>query len=90
MKNVISTFILLLSTVTSKCQIYPLNTFFEDVPDYSYMKDLDNILSQYEGTYKANYNGNEVILYITKEEKNLLTILMAKKIMRIYFTSNTL
>lgn len=50
-------------------QIYPLNTFYEDVPNYSYMKDLNNYLTPYVGTYKATYQGNEITLYITKEDK---------------------
>ena len=52
-------------------QIYPLNTYYEDVPNYSYMKDLNNYLPQYVGTYKATYQGNEITLFITKEDMHL-------------------
>ena|SRR6218665_1577926 len=71
MKKIISIFALILSIISCKAQIYPLNTFFENVPNYSYMKDLDNVLSPYVGIYKATYNGNETTLYITKEDKML-------------------
>ena len=57
--------------MTCKAQTYPLNTFFKNVPENSYMKDLDNLLPPYVGTYKATYQGNEITLYITKEDKKL-------------------
>src|SRR6218665_3237492 len=69
MKKIILIFALILGIAACKAQTYPLNTFFEDVPEYSYMKDLDNVLSPYVGIYKATYNGNETTLYITKEDK---------------------
>ncbi|MDP9956653.1 hypothetical protein J2X97_002312 [Epilithonimonas hungarica] len=62
-----------------KAQTYPLNTYYGDVPEYSYMKDLDNVLSPYVGIYKATYNGNETTLYITKEEKMLKVNSLNKK-----------
>ncbi len=65
-------FALFISLITCKAQIYPLNTFFEDVPNYSYIKDLDNLLPQYVGTYKATFQGNEITLFITKEDKMLI------------------
>ena len=53
-------------------QIYPLNTYYKDVVNYSYMKDLNNYLSLYVGTYKTIYMGDEITLYITKEDKMLI------------------
>lgn len=50
-------------------QIYPLNTDYEEISQNSYLKDLDNELQPYVGTYKTSFNGNEVTLYITKLEK---------------------
>ena len=89
MKKIISLSILLLSIVACKAQTYPLNTFFENVPDYSYMKDLDNLLSPYVGTYKTSYQGKEVTLYITKED-HLLHDRISKKfykdVLRIKYT----
>ncbi len=52
-------------------QTYPLDTDYEDVPALSYIKDLNNELNQFTGIYKANYQGNEITLYITKVEHML-------------------
>ncbi|MDR2236634.1 MAG: hypothetical protein LBE92_10960 [Chryseobacterium sp.] len=52
-------------------QIYPLNTDYENIPAYSYIKDVNNYLSPFTGIYKAYYQGNEVTLYITKAEHKL-------------------
>lgn len=46
----------------------PLNTLMDDIPQGAYVKDLNNELNPYIGVYKANYQGNEITLYITKEE----------------------
>ncbi|WP_027378419.1 DUF6705 family protein [Chryseobacterium daeguense] len=73
MKKIISLFAITLSLITCKAQqTYPLNTFFEDVPNLSYMKDLNNDLPPYVGIYKATYEGNEVTLYISKEDHLLI------------------
>jgi hypothetical protein len=52
-------------------QTYPLNTFYKNVPDYAYMKDLNNYLPPYVGTYKTTYDGKEITLFITKEDMHL-------------------
>ncbi|KMQ68190.1 hypothetical protein ACM39_10100 [Chryseobacterium sp. FH2] len=44
----------------------------KDIPSNAHVKDLDNELSQYVGTYKANFQGSEIILYITKTEDKLM------------------
>src|SRR5690606_2478709 len=49
-------------------QIMPLNTPFESITANMYLKDLNNELSPYVGIYKSSYQGNEIILHITKEE----------------------
>ncbi len=72
MKNILSILTFAVCLVNCKAQqVYPLNTFFEDAPNYAYMKDLDNLLPPYVGTYKANYQGNEITLNITKENMYL-------------------
>lgn len=73
MKKILSILALITSMIACKAQqqIYPLNTYYEDVPNYSYMKDLNNYLPQYVGTYKATYQGNEITLFITKEDMHL-------------------
>ncbi|WP_284462468.1 DUF6705 family protein [Chryseobacterium sp.] len=57
--------------VSCKAQQYPLNTDYEEVPNYSYLKDLDNELDAYVGNYKATFQGKEIILFITKQENKL-------------------
>ncbi|WP_294308144.1 hypothetical protein [uncultured Chryseobacterium sp.] len=53
--------------ISCKGQQYPLNTNYEEVPNNSYLKDTNNELNPYIGTYKANFEGNEITLYVTKE-----------------------
>ena len=74
MKNTITLITLTTSLIACKAQqqIYPLNTYYEDVPNYSYMKDLNNYLPQYIGTYKTTYQGNEITLYITQNNMELI------------------
>lgn len=74
MKNIITLLILMASLIACRAQqqTYPLNTYYEDVPNYSYMKDFDNRLPTYIGTYKATYQGNEITLYITKNDMELI------------------
>lgn len=57
--------------VSCKGQTLPLNTFFQNVPQGAYLKDLNNELNPYTGVYKSNFEGNEITLYITKQENKL-------------------
>ena len=59
---------ILMSFIHCKAQTYPLNTDYENIPSYSYIKDLNDELDQFTGVYKATYQGNETTLYITKVE----------------------
>lgn len=58
---------LIINTISCKAQQVPLNTNIEDIPVNGYVKDFDNELDPYVGTYKAIYEGNEITLLITKE-----------------------
>ncbi|WP_419868301.1 DUF6705 family protein [Chryseobacterium sp. CT-SW4] len=90
MKTIFPLFALMLSLITFKAQqVYQLNTFFDDVPDYSYMKDLNNELSLYVGNYKAIYEGNEITLFITKEDKRFNELLDKKYYMDILIVKYT-
>ena len=62
---------ILINLVSCKAQILPLNTFMENIPANAHVKDLNNELTPYIGTYKASYQGNEIVLYITKVEDKL-------------------
>lgn len=62
---------ILTNFIQCKAQTFPLDTDYESIPAYSYIKDLNNELNQFTGIYKANYQGNEVTLYISKVEHTL-------------------
>ncbi|MFY7814721.1 MAG: DUF6705 family protein [Chryseobacterium taeanense] len=65
-------FLLITNFISCKAQqVYPLNADYEEIPQNSYLKDLNNELTPYVGVYKANFNGKETTLYITKQEQKL-------------------
>ena len=57
--------------VSSRGQTLPLNTILRNIPQDSYVKDLNHELDPYIGIYKSNFEGNEITLYITKQENKL-------------------
>jgi hypothetical protein len=65
MKNIIL-ILLILFTFSCKSQTYPLRTY-TDVPDNSYLKDINNELNDYTGTWKATWNNKTIFIYISKE-----------------------
>ncbi|WP_185207092.1 DUF6705 family protein [Chryseobacterium sp. C3] len=70
MKSVL--FLITFAVVSCKSQqILPMNTALDDIPNNALVKDLNNELNPYIGIYKANFEGNEITLYITKEENKL-------------------
>ncbi|SMP19197.1 DUF6705 family protein [Chryseobacterium profundimaris] len=71
MKKLLSILLMTFLIVSSKGQTLPLNTNYEEVPNNAYLKDLNNELAPYVGVYKSNFEGNEITLYITKQENKL-------------------
>ncbi len=70
MKSVL--FLIIFAVVSCKSQqILPMNTALDDIPNNAQVKDLNNELNPYIGIYKANFEGNEITLFITKEENKL-------------------
>ena len=61
----------IISTISCSAQSLPLNTPFADIPNGAHIKDTNNELNQYIGTYKANFNSNEITLFITKQQDKL-------------------
>lgn len=61
-----------ISIISYKAQILPLNTGLLNIPQNAHVKDLNNELTPYIGVYKANFQDNEITLFITKEEDKLL------------------
>ncbi|MDQ0780207.1 DUF6705 family protein [Chryseobacterium sp. W4I1] len=76
MKNLtIKSLLIFLAINFSSCkaqQVYPLNTYPDDVQAGSYLKDLNNELNYYVGTWQSTFNGRTTILSITKDEHHLL------------------
>ncbi|SDR07094.1 hypothetical protein SAMN05421664_3396 [Chryseobacterium soldanellicola] len=72
-KNIILfSFITSITCCKAQTQTLPLNTGVLDIPQNAYVKDLNNELTPYVGTYKASFQGKEITLYITKEENKLV------------------
>jgi len=60
--------ILIINLISCKAQqIYPLQTSVSAVSNLSRLKDTNNELQSFVGTYSSTYNGNEITLYIIKE-----------------------
>lgn len=72
MKTLYNQLLVLLVTISTviscKTQTLPLNTDLDNIPLNAYLKDLNNELDPYVGTYQAIIDGNQINLYITKEE----------------------
>ena len=67
MKNLI--LIITCFTLSLSCkaqQIVPLNTYTNSIQNNDYLKDLNNELDFFIGTYQTHYQGNTYTLYITK------------------------
>lgn len=62
---------IIFSIISCKAQILPLNTYLDDIPNNAYVKDLNNELSAYVGTYEANFDNKKITLYFTKQENKL-------------------
>ena len=60
----------LMLSFSLKAQILPLNTYYTEIKSGSYLKDLDNILPRYIGTWRANYNGTSIYLTIDNVTKH--------------------
>lgn len=70
MKNIFL-FILLSISISCTAQTYPLRTYTA-VPTNAYIKDLNNELLPYEGTWKGTWNGKTIYIYF-KKVKNYFT-----------------
>lgn len=54
-----------------QAQNLPLNTGFSTIPAGAHLKDTNNDFAPFVGTYVASFNGNEITLFITKQEDKL-------------------
>ncbi|MDQ0783506.1 DUF6705 family protein [Chryseobacterium sp. W4I1] len=70
--KILLTLAFIISLMSCKAQqIYPLITSLDNVPNMSHLKDTNDELQSFVGTYMSTYNGNNIILYITKENDKL-------------------
>lgn len=56
------------SILLSCAQVYPLNTYSE-VPDNSYIKDINNELVPYEGTWKGTWDNKTILISFKRIKK---------------------
>lgn len=62
-------------TFSCSAQEYPLNTDFKSIPSGAYLKDTNNELQRFIGTWKTTYNNQEIVLDIQKNDKRLIKFL---------------
>ena len=59
MKNIIILLSLILAISCKGQQTYPLKTDYTELPNYVYLKDTNNELQTFVGTYEANFEGKK-------------------------------
>ncbi len=64
MKNILL-FILFSITISCTAQTYPLRTF-TDIPENAYLKDTNNELPDYEGTWKGTWDNKTIFINFKK------------------------
>ncbi|UCA58038.1 hypothetical protein KB553_13340 [Chryseobacterium rhizoplanae] len=67
MKQLIYILTLFIFSCKAQQQVYPLNTYPENVPVNSYFKDLNNELNPYIGIWTASFEDKMITLNISKQ-----------------------
>ncbi|WP_370899576.1 DUF6705 family protein [Chryseobacterium gossypii] len=68
----IALILIMLNIISCKAQqTFPLLTSIDNIPNLSHLKDTNNELQSFTGTYSATYNGNQITLFISKENDKL-------------------
>ncbi|WP_294285071.1 DUF6705 family protein [uncultured Chryseobacterium sp.] len=65
MKNLFLIIILFTLTISCKAQTYPLRTFTQ-IPQNAYLKDTNNELQYYVGTWKGSWNNKTIYITLKK------------------------
>ena len=68
-------FLLLIIQLSFSCkaqQIYPLDTDYDAVPNYSYLKDTNNELLPFVGIWKATFDNKEITIKVDKIDHHLV------------------
>jgi len=68
MKNILLISLFIFAFSCKAQQVYPLRTYI-DIPENSYLKDTNNELQNYEGTWKGTWN-NKTIFFTFKKINN--------------------
>ncbi len=69
MKNTFYFILIIISSLSCKAQTYPLRTYTQ-LSEGSYLRDTNNELPEYEGTWKAVWDGKIIYLKIKKINYN--------------------
>ena len=72
MKNIFLLSIMLLSFSCKAQQIYPLNTSFSAIQNNTYLKDTNNELIPFIGTWKATFDNKEITIKVDKVAQHLV------------------
>ncbi|ALR31955.1 hypothetical protein ATE47_16160 [Chryseobacterium sp. IHB B 17019] len=74
MKNII---LILFAITTSSCnaQNLPLSTKYSQIPNNAHIKDLNNDLNKYVGSWNASVGDKQIHLYITKQEDRPINLI---------------
>ena len=96
MKTLIISISLILASLTCKAQqILPLEKAIEyrdsdiEIPDGTYLKDINGLLNKYIGTWKGTYNNKNYTFIVTKIKKDFLDISKDKLLIRYLITATT-
>ena len=91
MKQIIILISLLLTFYSCKAQVIPIENFHDypdDIPNGAYIKDVNNLLDKYIGTWKGNYQGDTFEFRIVKLKDNFLGISVDELHLRYKITDN--
>lgn len=95
MKKILILAFIILSVISCKAQtIVPVEKMGDyidggdGIPENTYLKDVNNLLSKYVGTWKGSYQGKNYTLFISKTTSKYGTITSDKLLMRYLITSS--
>ncbi len=72
MKNIFLLSVILLSFSCKAQQAYPLDTDFRTIPNNAYLKDINNELLPFIGTWKATFDNKEIIITVDKVDHHYI------------------
>jgi len=59
--------LMMISLMSCKAQEYPLKTDYTEIPNNSYLKDINYELDIFVGNYTTNFQEGTIMLFITKQ-----------------------